>query len=198
MLETLKAPAARREAVATDAFRAMTVGDAMTRGVYTVTPSWTLLDAARAMRGHHVSGLPVVDDRDRVVGVLSESDIVGELHEATGVANARGVLDLFLAAAGLHRRDMIESCLNHLKHRKVKDAMAHRPVTVDADDSLGEAARIMRRYSVNRVPVVSDDRLVGILTRQDVVEALSRASGGPGSGRRYTRGVRADTTSHAL
>ncbi len=198
MLESLRAPNRSTPAVP-DAFRALTVGDVMTKSVYTVTANWTLLDAARAMRAHHVSGMPVVDEDDRVVGVLSESDIVQELHEATGVGNARGVLDLFLAAAGLRRKDMIENCLHHLTRRKVSDAMARRPVTVSTDDSLAEAARLMRRFSVNRVPVVRDDGLVGILTRQDVVEALSRTTGrGAPVARRFTRGVRADASSRAM
>ncbi len=198
MLESVHPPV-RATPVVPDAFRALTVGDAMTRSVYTVTPKWSLLDAARAMRSHHVSGMPVVDDSDRLVGVLSESDIVQELHAATGVAHARGVLDLFLAAAGLRRHELIDNCLHHLEHRKVADAMARRPVTVAPDDSLGEAARVMRRFNVNRVPVLGGERLVGILTRQDVVEALSRVSSrSEPAPRRFTRGVRADATSRAM
>lgn len=198
MAAVAEMPTLARAGSVPDAFRAMTVADAMTRNVFTVTEAWTLLDAARSMRGHHVSGFPVVDDRNRVVGILSESNIVEDLHAATGVANARGVLDLFLAAAGLHHRDLVANCLHHLRHRRVGEAMSRRPVTIAADDSLAEAARVMRAYGVNRLPVLEGDRLVGIVTRQDIVEALSQTRGETEGRRRYSRGTRADAASRAL
>lgn len=164
-------------AVPGDVLRALLVKDAMTSHVHSVSPGFTLLAAAQEMRGHHVSGVPVVDPDGRVVGVLSERDIVNDLHRAAGVGSLRGLLDLILGAQGFGRRDALGECLRRLKQAKVADAMTPKPITVEEGATLGEAARLLRQYSVNRLPVVdSKSKLTGIITRHDVLRSLG---GGP-------------------
>ncbi len=152
-----------------DRARALTVRAIMTREVVTARPTWSLLRAARTLREKRVSGLPVLDDTDRVVGVLSERDILADLDRSVGVGSVRGVLDLLLESEARTTISRFDQCLRRLEHARVSEAMTRRVVTVDPDASMGEAARILRTFSVKRLPVVDEGRLVGILTRQNIV-----------------------------
>lgn len=149
------------------------VSDAMTRPVRFVRPQDTLATAAGIMREHHISGLPVLDADGKLVGIVSERDIVRELHHATGVGSPRGLLDLILESSTSGGLTPVEAARRRLEHAKVDSAMSRKPVTVDSDDTLEEAIRIFRQFSVNRLPVMEGDRMVGILTRQDAIIALA-------------------------
>jgi CBS domain-containing protein len=155
----------------TEGFR---VADVMTRLVVTAPPDARLDEAARLLREHHISGLPVVEPPHRVVGLLSERDIVRALHRATGVESPRGLLDLLLESAPSKGESLLEVCRRQLRNTRVSDAMSTRVVTVDRDAPLTEAARLMRAHGVKRLPVV-DARggLIGIVSRADIVQAVS-------------------------
>ena len=125
----------------------MRVIDVMTRDVLTVGVTTHLKEAARLLAERGISGLPVVDDDKRVVGVLSEGDIV--VQEA---------------AAGAPRA------------RLVGEAMTAPAITITRRRPISKAARIMVEEGVNRLPVVDDDgSLVGIVTRADLVHAYVRS-----------------------
>lgn len=150
------------------------VSEIMTRLVVSTTPDARLDQAARLLREHHVSGLPVVDPPYRVVGVLSERDLVRTLHRAAGVASARGLLDLLLESAPAKGESALEVCRSHLKNTRVGDVMTRSVVTIDRRATIHEAARLMRLHGVKRLPVLDDrQHLVGIVTREDVVRAIS-------------------------
>ena len=150
------------------------VADVMTELVVTVSPEARLEEAARLLREHHISGLPVVAPPHHVVGLLSERDIVQALHRATGLNSARGLLDLLLESAPPKGESILEVCRRQLRNARVADAMSSRVVTVDRDAPLHEAARLMRLHGVKRLPVVdAKGQLVGIVTRADVVQAVS-------------------------
>jgi CBS domain-containing protein len=159
-----------------DLLRPYLVEDVMTRHVYTAWPGESLLSAAQTMRTHHVSGLPVVDAEHRVVGVLSEKDIVGALDRQVGIGHPRGVLDILLASYEPKRRDLLQRSVAALLNGEVRDAMTHPAATVESDASLGEVWRLLGQYEVNRLPVVRNEALVGIITRQDVLEILKPAA----------------------
>ncbi len=173
-----------------ETLRTVPVSEAMTSRVYSVTRNWSLLSTARLLRNHHISGVPVVDANDHVVGVVSESDLLTDLDRSAGIGTVRGVLDLLLTAGGYHRRDLVEQCLHRLRNTKVEKAMKSPPVVVDSDATLGEAARVLHQYHINRLPVVQEGRLVGIVTRQDIVEAMNQVAQWPKGVpvRRYSRG----------
>jgi len=145
----------------------------MTTTVVTVGPEARLEEAARLLRVHHISGLPVVTPEQVVVGMLSEHDIVRKLHRATGVGSARGLLDLLLESAPSKGESILEVCRRQMKNTRVGDAMSSHVVTVDRETSLEEAARRMGAHKIKRLPVVdARGTLVGIVTRTDLVQAV--------------------------
>jgi CBS domain-containing protein len=147
----------------------------MTQVVITTGPDASLDQAARLLREFHVSGLPVVDSSEQVIGVVSEKDLIRDLHQAAGVGSPRGLLDLLLESAPAKKGESIlEVCRNRLRHTRVREVMSQPVVSVGPEASLIEAARLMKRNGVNRLPVVDTQRhLVGIVARCDIVDDLS-------------------------
>jgi CBS domain-containing protein len=134
----------------------------MTEGVLSVTPGASLREAATVLVEHRVSGLPVIDDVGEVVGVLSETDIV---MKASGGTERSGYLVWFFDSDLTGEKVAAET---------VGQAMSSPAVTITPDRTVHEAARIMIEERVNRLPVVRDGKLVGILTRSDIVRAFTR------------------------
>ena len=143
----------------------MKAADLMTRDIVTVGPETPLADAIRLMLEHRVSGLPVVDGTGQLVGLLTEGDL---LHRAeTGTDAVRlGWLQALLA------RGRMAEHYAHTHGRKVQDAMTRDVLTVGEASPLDDVVRIMETRHVRRVPVVEGGRLVGIVSRSDLVRAL--------------------------
>jgi CBS domain-containing protein len=146
------------------------VSQLMTQDVAFVRPETRLVDAARLMRELHVSGLPVVGPDERVIGVVSEWDLVRSVDGATGVSNPRGLLDLLLDSAPERGQSLYEICRHRLENGYVRDLMTSPAITVTPTTTAAEAARFLANESVRRLPVVGDDgKLVGILTHLDLI-----------------------------
>ena len=143
----------------------MDVQDVMTRSVCVVAPEASLHDVASLLVEHGISGVPVCDTAGSVVGVVSETDI---LYKERGPQDgADGLLARFgrFSAA----RDAAKATA-----RTAGEAMTSPPVTISAHRPIAAAARLMLEHGVNRLPVVTNDRLVGIVTRADLVRAFDR------------------------
>jgi CBS domain-containing protein len=137
----------------------------MTRSVITVTPGTPVAEAARIMLRNHVGGLPVVDASGRLVGLVTDGDF---LRRELGTEHKQGRwLDLLVG------RGRIGADFIHSHGRTVGDVMSLSPVTVSTDASFAEIAEIMEKHHIKRVPVVSGDRLAGMLTHTDLVQAVA-------------------------
>ena len=136
----------------------------MTKDVITVLPDASLKAAAALLSEGRISGAPVCDHDDRVLGVISEADIIrkeqGLAPEVHGVA--RWLTRLF------------DGELNKVEARTVREAMTAPALTVRPFDSVATAARLMVEHRINRLPVAVDGHLVGIVTRADLVRAFHR------------------------
>jgi len=142
----------------------MKVNDLMTTDVITVTPETSLRDAARVLEENEISGVPVVDEGEAVVGVLSEADVV---VKASGEVPGTRLLGWLLESdMGLEEK---------IRAHTVGDAMSAPAITIRRDRPIHEAAKVMAAEGVNRLPVVDGGRLVGIVTRADVVRAFTRS-----------------------
>lgn len=146
---------------------AMRVEKIMSAAVVTVAPTAALKDVARVLLVHRISGVPVVNGDGRVLGVVSEGDF---LVKASGDLGYRERPSNWLF--GDDDRQALKRGA-----QTAADAMTRPAITIDPRATVAEAARVMVRRSVNRLPVVDDGRLVGIVTRRDVVRAFARTDG---------------------
>ncbi len=146
----------------------MTVRDVMTAPVFSVSTSTPLKDVARLLVDHRISGVPVIDDAGAVVGVVSEADL---LLKAGGHEIARR--RWFGRLMGETR----EASTRHVKIGAITagEAMTSPPATIEVDRSTTAAATLMVDLDVNRLPVLEDGRLVGIVSRADLVRAFVRS-----------------------
>ena len=129
----------------------MKVADVMQTRVISVTHDATLADAVVTLAEAHVSGLPVIDRHDHLVGVLSSSDIMGALADEHGLARGR----------------------EYLNETTVREVMTPRPATVPAGLDLREAAQQMLYLGVHRLFVEEEGELTGVISQTDVVNAVA-------------------------
>lgn len=142
------------------------IEDVMTRDVVSVTPETPLKDVAAVLVDRGISGLPVCDADGSVVGVLSEADL---LVKQGGSPERSGGLFTWLVDTAA------APDLAKLGAHSAGEAMTSPAVTVETDSPVSEAARTMVSLGVNRLPVVEDGRLVGIVTRADLVRLFTRS-----------------------
>ena len=138
----------------------------MSRRVVTIRPEAPIADAAKVMLAHHISGLPVVDSSGKLVGILCESDFLRRTEIGTEHARNR-LLRILLGA----ERIAGEFVKEH--GRKVEEVMSRQPVTITERTPLAELADLMQRRHLNHVPVMREDRVVGIITRSDFLSAVA-------------------------
>lgn len=156
----------------------------MTRDVVTLSPDMTLEVAAERLVQRAISGAPVVDSEGRLVGILSESDILRRLKEIAEETLGKRYLtsrvhslDL-LAFLGEREHTAVEAVYRRLRASKVGDVMTKRAVSVKPTDSLESVAAAMIEHDVNRLPVVDAGRVVGIVTRADLARVLATGRAG--------------------
>jgi len=142
----------------------MRVDEVMTTDVVTVAPETTLKEVAALLSGRRISGVPVCDADGRVLGVVTEADI---LWKELGLGPGRGVLERLLERA--YGED------TRVGARTAGEAMSAPPITVAPDAPVAHAAELMIEHGVNRLPVVAGDTLVGIVARADLVRAFTRS-----------------------
>lgn len=152
------------------------VGDVMIREVVTVAPSATLRTAALLLSHKRISGMPVVEEDGRVRGVLSEKDIVRILQQQGGLGLPGGLFELLLEPSGARQVDMLARCRRALDETQVRAAMTTPAQTIAPTAPTVEAIRSMLHLHINRLPVLENGRLVGIVTRRDVLSAHLESS----------------------
>lgn len=146
------------------------VADVMTRDPITVTPETPLTEVIRTISERKISGLPVVDNTGKLVGVISETDL---MWRETGVKQPPYIMLLdsviYLENPGQYERD-----LHKALGQTVKEVMSQKPITVTPEKSLREAAQLMHDHKIHRLPVLdADGQVVGILTRGDVIRVMA-------------------------
>ena len=147
----------------------MKVAEVMTREVVTLTPEASISEAARCFTEHRISGAPVLDGEGRVVGMLTEGDLLPQPKRL-------GISRLQLPALfGEHLGGQsLDELFQRSRDRRIDEVMETEIVTTRPDETVGEAASSMAEHGVKRLPVLdADGRLVGILSRQDVLRFLA-------------------------
>jgi CBS domain-containing protein len=144
----------------------MKVSDVMTTTVVTIQPDTPVREIAGLMVEKRISGIPVVDGDAHVVGMVSEGDLIRRREIGTDVRR-RGWLSL-LTSPERDARDFIKT-----HGLNAKDVLSKPVHTVKADADLADAARLMEKNRIKRLPVVTDGKLVGLITRADLLRCLA-------------------------
>jgi len=144
----------------------MQVKDVMTRNVISVGADESIMKAARLMLQNRISGLPVVDKDGELRGIVTEGDFLrrGEL----GTQRRRPKWLEFIVGPGRLAEEYV-----HASGRKVDEIMTTDPVTASENDTLESVVETMERRHVKRLPVVKDGRVVGIVSRANLMHALA-------------------------
>jgi CBS domain-containing protein len=144
----------------------MKAADIMTRNVVSVQPETTILRAAELMLQHRISGLPVVDTDDHVVGIVTEGDFLRRTE--TGTQRKRPRWLQFLLGPGRLAEEYVRS-----SSRKIEDVMTQAVHTIGEDTPVSDVVELMERHRIKRLPVLRDDKLVGIVSRANLLHALA-------------------------
>ena len=144
----------------------MNAADVMTTKVITVTPESSVGDAAKLMLQYRISGLPVVDRKGELVGIVTEGDFLrrGE----TGTERRRPRWLEFILGPGRLSSEYVQAY-----GRKIADVMTSNPVSITEDVSLENVVDTLERHRVKRLPVMRDGKLVGIVSRANLVQAFA-------------------------
>lgn len=153
----------------------MKAKDVMTPNVISIEPDASVLEALRLMLQHQISGLPVVDPNGDLVGIVTEGDFLRRTE--TGTERKRPRWLEFLVGPGTLARDYVRS-----HARRVSEVMTYDVVTVSEETQLGDIVNLMERRRIKRVPVLREGRLVGIVSRANLLRALASVAAeiGPG------------------
>jgi CBS domain-containing protein len=138
----------------------------MTRPAISVTPDTTILEAANIMLQRHISGLPVVDTAGALVGIISEGDFIRRSEINTG--RKRSKFMKFILGAGREAADFV-----HEHAKKVGEIMTPEPLTISEDTDLEQIVELMEKNNVKRLPVTRGNKLVGIVTRSNLLQAVA-------------------------
>jgi CBS domain-containing protein len=143
----------------------MKVSEVMTRRIISILPEASISDAVKLML-NHISGLPVIDDKGKLVGILTEGDLLRRPEIGTERGRSRWLDALFGPG------DAADAYV-HSRSRKVKDVMTRDPVTVKESASLHEVVHLMERHNIKRLPVARAGKVVGIISRANLIRALA-------------------------
>ena len=145
----------------------MQASDIMTAPAVTIRADSSVYDAAKLLTQNRISGMPVVEDNGNVIGVVSEGDLLRRIETGTEMRR-RSWLGEFLAPTR-------QLAVEYLKERsvRVRDVMSAPAITVDHAAPLTEVAELLGRKHVRRLPVLRDGKLVGVVSRANLVRALA-------------------------
>jgi CBS domain-containing protein len=144
----------------------MRASDVMTTQITTIRPETTVAEAARLLIEKDVSALPVVDETGCLIGILSEADLLHRAEIGTETRRPRW-LEAITPAATLARD------YEHAHSRSARDLMSTEIVTAGPEASLSEIANLLEKHRIKRVPITDGDRLVGIISRSNLIQALA-------------------------
>ncbi|MEM2954785.1 MAG: CBS domain-containing protein [Candidatus Nanoarchaeia archaeon] len=149
----------------------MKLSEIMTKEVTTVPPDMSVKEVAKKLFEMQISGLPVVDNEGRVVGMITEKDII-----ATALPKFIEDKDMVDFSYILNEEPFRKN-IAEFENLKVRDIMRKDVLCVSEDTPVPEVARLMLTKKVRRIPVLRDKKLVGIIARSDIVKVIAKEAG---------------------
>jgi len=147
-----------------------TAKDIMTTEVVTIKKSASIEDLANLFIEHKVNGIPVVDDEENVIGIVTEGDLIEQnknLHIPTVIA-------LFDAVIPLEGQKTFESEVKRLTASKVEDIYNAKVISVAPDKDAQYIGTLMAENDIHTIPVIEDEKLLGIIGKVDVIKAMTQ------------------------
>lgn len=149
--------------------------DIMTKKVITLHLDDSVFEAANKLAENGITGAPVVDDNGDLVGTMSETDVLNAIKTSDKtlkmVYPSLSTMSVSFIYTESNRKEIMDA-FEDLGKKKVGEIMKKRVFTVSPDDSMEKAIEVMNEKKVNRIPVLDDGELVGIITRADIIKAL--------------------------
>ncbi len=155
----------------------MKIKDVMNADVITCKPDDSVSTLASLFKENHISGMPVVE-KGSVVGIVSETDLL-KLFKSPGfpgglwLPSPLEVIELPIRNLVMHEE--LKKVLENIKQKTVRSIMNRTVHSITPDDTLEEASGMMVKHKVNRLPVIENGKLVGIVARSDIIRGLSTA-----------------------
>ncbi len=142
--------------------------DFMTEKVITVRPETGIVQAAKLMLKHHFNGLPVVDENNRLVGIICQDDLIAQQREIP----LPSFFILLDSVIPLSSHKNIEKEVKKMAAITVTEAMTPDPITIDPETSLENIATLMVKNNIHTLPVLDQGKLVGIIGKEDILRTL--------------------------
>ena len=157
----------------------MLVDDMMTREVKLLNPDQTISDAVLEMAKHGISGAPVVDKNDQLVGIITENDILNALKN-TGKKQLEMVYPSLSMVSvtfieTMEEKETIEA-FKEIANTKVSDIMTKGVTTVQSGSKLALIVNLIILKGVNRIPVMDGGKVIGIVSRTDIIQGLAKSN----------------------
>ena len=149
----------------------ITAADIMTTNVKTVSPDASVAEVARVLSDNGISAAPVCDDQGKVIGMLSEGDLLRPVSHGSSVRRSWW---LNLLAEGTDLAPQFADYIR-LDNRRARDLMQTGVITAAEGTTAPELADLLTQHHIKRVPVLCDGKLVGIVSRADLVRAMARS-----------------------
>jgi CBS domain-containing protein len=151
----------------------MNASDVMIRDVITVKPNAKVQEVAEILVTKRISGMPVIDDSGKVVGMISEGDLLrrsadGAWPNVWGPPPRRGWVRLLMEGD-----DLSTEYVNQ-PDRRVADVMTYEIISANPETSVSEIASLLMHHRIKRVPIMRNGKLVGLVSRGNLIEALAR------------------------
>ncbi|MBI4389915.1 MAG: CBS domain-containing protein [Nitrospinae bacterium] len=147
-----------------------TARDIMSKNIVTAKKDMSIKDLSRLFLEHKVNGIPVVDDNDKVIGIVTEGDLIDQnknLHIPT-------VISLFDAVIYLESGKKFQEEVKRLTGTRVEDIYTPKPVTVSPDTPVADCASLMAEKHIHTLPVVEKGKLIGVIGKFDLIRAMAQ------------------------
>lgn len=150
----------------------ITAAEIMTRDVQTALPGTRLIEIARKLAARHISSVPICDAEGQLLGIITEGDIVRPLRELIRSKRAAWLL------AFAEGEDLAPQFLEYIgsDNHTAGEFMSRNMITAGEDTTLGEIAELMIKNDIKRVPILREGKLVGIVSRSDLVAKVAKAT----------------------
>jgi len=147
--------------------------DIMTRDVITIDENKSVRDLAKILAEKKISGVPVVDDQGKIIGIATENDLIDQAKKV----HIPTVMRLFDSFVFLESPERMEKDFKKMAASTVKDIASPEVVTVTPDTPLDEVATLMSEKKVHTLPVSEDGNLLGIIGKTDIIRTLAQEKG---------------------